>query len=274
MIKKADGISNADTCIEMPKVKVPGALKAIATEIEDKIMDVSVGYPEKSISVAKKMVAAELASMGFKGSQVRVLEPMKDGFVCQALLNTAEGKVAIDVPIEMNGVAPLLPSVFACGDQIADFNSASLKMLTMKKVATESKVNRDCQFYSMDVYQLKDVIIRAASAGDFATCDEALEVIAETTNPETYRDAVADYQRVLIGVSKTQETLKQAYDDSDQFMKTSTSMYPIHKRLGRPAHELVRDENGEYHLKSTYYARKNQETAGAFFSNAKVLVGE
>jgi len=126
----------------------------------------------------------------------------------------------------------------------------------------------------MDVGQLRDIIVRAAVSGDLNTCDEALEVIAETTNPETYMNAVADYQKILAGVKNSQESIKQAYDDSDQFVKTSTSMYPIHKKFGRPAHELVRDENGEYHLKSTYYARKNQETAGAFFSNSKILVGD
>jgi len=260
--------------VEIPLTAVPKPLKSLASEIEDSILEASVGYPPKSVQLAKKMVVAELASMGFKGTQIMVSEPMQDGFVCKATLNTQNGKVTIDVPIEMNGIVPLMPSVFAYGDQIADFNPNTLKTFAMKTANDGGFVQRDCQLYSMDIHQLKDLIIRSATNGDFDTCDEVIGVIADTNDSETYRNVIANYQRILLNVGNAKETLKQAQEDSSQFIKTSTSMYPIHKKLGRPAHELVRDENGEYHLKSTYYSRQNQEQSGAFFSNSKVLVGD
>lgn len=261
-----------DICV--PVVAVPEPLKSIASDFEDGMLETTVGYSTKSIELAKKMVVAELSAKGFKGSQVKVLEPMQDGFVCQATLNTPKGKVSIELPIEMNGQIPLIPSVFASGDFISDFTTASLNAFAMSNDSNSGVIHRDNPMFGMDIHQLKDVMFKAASQNDFNACDEILGVISESFDESTYRNVVADYQRILMNISNTKDVVKQAYDDSSQFVKTSTSMYPIHKKLGRPAHELVRDENGEYHLKSTYYARKNQEESSAFFSNAKVLVGD
>jgi len=51
-------------------------------------------------------------------------------------------------------------------------------------------------------------------------------------------------------------------------------MYPIHKKLGLPAHELIRDDNGIWHKRSTYAAQDAKKHIEAFFSTAKVLVGD
>jgi hypothetical protein len=181
--------------------------------------------------------------------------------------------VTVEIPIEMQGNIPLM-SVFAKGDFIDEFTAQKLHEFVSKEMpAAEASVRRDSPLLDMNIHQLRDIIVKAASQEDFDTCDEVLEAVAQTFDEDTYRNVVADYQKMLVSFGSTKENLAQAYNDSDQFMHSPNSMYPIHKKLGRPAHELVRDERGEYHLKSTYYARKNQEEEGAFFSNAKVLVG-
>lgn len=260
--------------VEMPKVKMPEPLKMIASDLEEKVFETALGYPQKSIQVAKKMVLSELHNMGFKGSQIRVSEPTKDGFICQATINTTNGKAIVEIPIEMNGQVPLMPSVFASGDYIADFNEQNLKAFALGSKDDGGFIQRDCQLYSMDLYQLKDIIVKAAIKEDFETCNDALDVIADMVDENTYRNVVSDYHKMLTNLKNGKETIQQAYNDSDQFVKTPNSIYPIHKKFGRPAHELVRDEQGNYHLKSTYYARQNQDSEGAFFSTAKVLVGD
>jgi hypothetical protein len=267
-------VATAST-IEMPSVELPSSLKAVAPGIEEMVLEASVGYAPESVRLAKKIIVAELSSMGFKGTQVRISEPTRDGFICKATLNTATGKTTIEIPIEMSGQVPLMPSVFASGDFVADFTEVNLKKFAMQNKENDGGfINRDCQLYGMDLHQLKDIIARAAVRGDFDACDEVLEVIAETTNGETYRHIVADYHAMITNIKESETLIKSAYDDSSQFVKTPNSIYPIHKKLGRPAHELVKDASGQYHLKSTYYARQNQEDSGAMFSNAKILVGE
>lgn len=259
--------------IEVPATPVPEPLKALTSEIEESVLEAAVGYPQAAVRLAKRMVLVELASMGFKGSQVRVAASTQDGFICEAALNTPRGKVTVEIPIEMQRNMPLMPSVFAKGDFIDEFTAQKLHAFAAKEAPVASSVRRDSPLLDMSVHQLKDIIVKAASQEDFDTCDEVLEAAAQMFDEGTYRNMVADYQKMLANFSSAKENLTKAYDDSDQFVRSPNSMYPIHKKLGRPAHELVRDENGEYHLKSTYHARKNQEEESAFFSNAKVLVG-
>jgi hypothetical protein len=94
-------------------------------------METAVGFPQAAVRLTKRMLVAELNSMGFKGSQIRVVAPTSDGFICEAILNTAKGKTTIEVPIEMRGNAPLLPSVFAKGDFVAEFTAPSLHAFAM-----------------------------------------------------------------------------------------------------------------------------------------------
>ncbi len=97
--------------------------------------------------------------------------------------------------------------------------------------------------------------MKSAMDGDFVSCDEAIEVVAQQFDEETYRNVIADYHEMLMSLGDVREKLGQSFDDSAQFVKTPNSLYPIHKKLGRPAHDLVRDKNGVYHLKSTYVRR-------------------
>ena len=74
--------------LDTPKMPVPNVLKSVASEIEENIMEVAVGYSPEITRLAKKMIIAELHSMGFKNSQIRVALPMKGGFICEATINT------------------------------------------------------------------------------------------------------------------------------------------------------------------------------------------
>jgi hypothetical protein len=261
--------------IEIPNTPVPAELKALTSNIEESVLEAAVGYPQASVRLAKRMIIAELGSMGFKNSQVRIASSTGDGFICEAILNTPRGKLQIEIPIEMSGNAPLLPSVFAKNDYVADFNAYNIHALALKDAGyVEGAIKNDAQLYGMSLAELKDVMIKSASKGDYNTCDEVMEAIADRFDENTYCSAVSDYQKLLSKLGNAKEMLSRSYEDSDQFIRTPNSIYPVHKKLGLPAHELIRDENGTWHRRSTYAARQSQENLSTFFSTAKVLVGD
>lgn len=261
--------------VQMPRVSMPDPLKSLASNLDESVIEAAVGFPQAAVRLTKRMLVAELNSMGFKGSQIKVMAPTNDGFICEAIINTPRGKVAIEIPIEMKGNSPLLPSVFAKGDYVADFNAASLRAFAMSDVGGASSVSRQMSdLNSMDFSQLRDLVVKAALDGDFESCDEALAVIGEKCDENTFRNVIADYQKMLLNMENARNSINMAYDDSDQFVKTPNSIYPIHKKLGRPVNELIRDENGVYHLKSTYASRQNQKEGSVLFNTAKVLVGD
>ena len=259
--------------VEIPKMPVPEPLKALASDLEESLLETSVGYPQATIKMAKQMVLNDLDEMGFKHSSVRVASQTHDGFICEASIDTPRGKVSIEVPIEISNNLPLIPAVFAKGDFVDEFNAAALHNF-VKKAETGGFSDRGSKLYGMSLPELKEQVVMAASQNKFDVCNEILNVIAERVDDDTYRDIASDYMKILANTQNAKETFKQAYDDADQFVKTPNSLYPIHKKLGRPAHELIRDEGGQYHLKSTYYARQEEKKEGAFFSTAKILVGD
>jgi len=260
--------------VEIPRAELPEPLKMVAEELEESVLEAAVGYPQASVRLAKRIVVSELSSMGFKGTQVRISAPCDDGFICEATINTPKGKVSIEVPIEMKGSTPLLPSVFAKNDFIDDFTKERIHAFAMREAGDDGFVRRNSPLLAMSVHELREIIIKSATSGDINTCDEVIKVIAERFDDDTYCSVVSDYQRILSNVVKAKNNLSQSFEDKDQFIKTPNSMYPIHKKLGRPAHELVRDENGEYHLKASYYARQQENQEGAFFNTAKTLIGD
>lgn len=262
--------------IEIPTLPVPEPLQHIARDFEESILEATTGYSQTIVRLAKKMLFTELSGMGFKNSQLRVAQSTGDGFICEASLNTRAGKVMIEIPVEIKNNIPLLPSVFAKDDFVANFDRDNLHNFISKLGNNEERgFNRfDDTLLNMSLYELRDAINKSALKGDYDYCDEVLETIAEKFGADIYKNAVLDYQKVLSNLNNRQNIISQAHEDKDQFYKTPNSMYPIHKKLGRPINELVRDENGEYHLKSTYHARKNAEAEGAFFSTAKILVGD
>lgn len=264
----------AKSDIDIQKVEVPSELKSLVPSIEESILEASVGYPQSSVRMAKRMIIAELGSMGFKNSQIRVASPTSDGFICEAVLNTPSGKMNIEIPIEMNNDTPLLPSVFAKNDYIADFNASNIQSLILKEAGkVDNFVRDDSQLYAMSLVELKDTILKSAVKKDYNTCDEAIEVVANRFDEDTYRSVVADYHSILVNSVNSEEIIRQAYEDEDQFVKTPNSIYPVHKKLGLPVHQLIRDENGVWCRKSSYN-RQNDESIKTFFSNAKILLGD
>jgi hypothetical protein len=263
--------------VEIPKVPMPKELKVVAEELEDSIKEVAVGFPHASVRLAKRMIVAELNSMGFKNSQVRVSEPTSDGFICEAVLNAPNGKLKIEIPIEMNGNSPLLPSVFAKNDFIANFTPANIYAVAYKEAGSvDVAVNRDNQLFASSLMELKDAMYKAAIKGDLGICDEVMEIVASKFDENVHRSLVSDYCKLLSNVKAVDDSIKQSYKDN-QFVKTPNSIYPVHKIFGLPAHELVKDSNGNWHRKSTYHSTANNDNfnnGGAFFSTAKVLVGD
>jgi len=261
-----------DGQVEMPKIPVPEPLKAMAAEVEESVLEATMGYPQIAVRLAKRMLLAELTAMGFRGSQVRISAPASDGFICEAVLNTPRGKVAIDVPIEMQNNQPLMPSVFAVGDKVEDFSESNLKaMLASEPEIAKVAVSRDSHYLGMGYYELKDAIIQSASQGDLKSCDEIMETIAEKFGADIYKTALMDYQKILSDIGSIK---RQVESKCSRILKSSNSIYPICGHLMVPIHKVVQDEDGTCHLASTYHARKNQNAEGVLISTAKVLVGD
>jgi hypothetical protein len=123
----------------------------------------------------------------------------------------------------------------------------------------------------MSLYELKDELVKCAGAGDLAGCDAIMEVAASRFDPETYNAMLLDYQRVLSGLGEAKQA---STTRCSRVLNSPNSIHPLCGHFMIPLNKVVQDEHGKCHKASTYYSRKNQDEAGAFFSNAKVLVSD
>jgi hypothetical protein len=258
--------------VRIPQTPLPEPLKALVPDMEERLAEAGLLYPQASVRLAKRMLVAELAAMGFKGVQVRIAAPTQDGFICEALLNTPRGKVGIDVPIEMQNNQPLMPAVFAKGDLVDEFTAEALShFLARDPDTTDPAAPSDSRLAAMSLYELKDELVKRAAAGDLSGCDGVMEAVACRFDPETYRTALLDYQRILSGLGEARQTSSSR---CSRVLRSPNSIHPLCGHFMVPLGKVVQDERGTCHLASTYYARKDQDEAGAFFSNAKVLVSD
>ena len=258
--------------VRVPRAEVPEPLRALTSEIEESVTEAGIGYPQAAVRLAKRTLHAELAAMGLRGSQVRVASGTSDGLICEAVLNTAKGKVAIEVPIEMRNNQPLMPSVFAQGDFCDDFSEAKIKAFIRRDPPTVAvAVRRDSPLLGSSMRELKDAMIKSAAQEDYKACENILEVIAERW-PDNYKDSLVAYKQLL----RHSSNMREAHTDIQcaKVIRSVNSVHPICGHLMVPVHKVVQDEHGRCHLASTYHARHNQDDGSAFFSNAKVLVGD
>jgi len=258
--------------IEVPRTEVPEPLRAIASEVEESVAEAGIGYPQAAVRLAKRMLNAELVSMGFRSAQVRAVSPTGDGMLCQAVLDTPKGKVAIEVPIEMKGDRPLMPSVFAHGDIVDDFTADKLKAFVSRDLDTlPTAVRRDSALLSKSWGELKSDLIDAVARDDHDACHEIIEAIAEQFGSDMHKQAIQGYKELLKHKAAWHESRKSR---CSMVIKSANSIYDMCGHLMVPLHKVVQDEMGRCHLASTYRARQSQDEEGAFFSNAKVLVND
>lgn len=260
--------------VEVPRTPVPEPLRAIASDIEESAVEAGCGYPQASVRLAKRMLYAELAGMGFRGAQVRICGSASDSLICEAVLDTPKGKVAIEVPIEMRENRPLMPTLFAQGDFCDDFSEASIKRFVARDPDTvPTSVRRDSPMMIKSVAELKDVMIKAVARQDYGVCEEILEAVSARFGHEEHLKAFKAYQHLL----RQAGAMREAHGKSgcDRIIRNSAnSVHPLCGHLMIPLHQVVQDEHGRCHRASTYQARQNNDDASGFFSNAKVLVGD
>jgi uncharacterized Ntn-hydrolase superfamily protein len=155
---------------------------------------------------------------------------------------------------------------------VEDFSEANLKaMLAREPETVNVAVRRDSQLLGMGYHDLKDALVRHAADGNLQACDEVMEAIAERFDADTYRNAILDYQRILADLGGAR---RQAESRCGRILRTSNSIFPLCGHLMVPLHRVAQDEDGVCHLASAHHARRNQQEEGAFFSSAKVLLGD
>jgi len=185
-------------------VEMPKELAHLAHDFENDLLESVSTFGKDAVRKGKSIVLAELASAGFKNSQVRFGSDSGDSACYMASIYTPKGAVEIEIPVEMQLTAnskyvPLVPSYFAYDGLIEDFTPAKLQSfaLNIPQPSTGQVVYSTAHSY-MTLPELKNEIIKSASIDDFVSCEMILGTIQERFEDEDYKNIVADYHELLM----------------------------------------------------------------------------
>ena len=269
-----------ETMLETPVVELPKELAHLASDFENTVLETTSTFGKKAVDAGKKLVLGELKAAGFKNAQVKYGSDSNDAVIFLAGINSAHGKLELEVPVEMKATAdyqfvPLLPAFFAYQETLQDFTPENLQKFALAphnpSCSTDSGL-----FGYMLLPELKEAMVKAASANQFETCEDILTHIGSTFAEEDYKNAIADYQYVLSIKSRAQSTAEH-----DQVIaKYAGVVIPAGKgslrpRLanGRAINDVVVDADGR--IRSAVEVEKERlnpiDEGGALISSSQIL---
>ena len=261
-----------------PQAQMPKELAHLARDFEDDILEAASAFGVASIQKGRELVANELYAAGFKNAQVKFGSEANDSVVYLATINTPKGPAEIEVPVEMQAVAgdkfmPLVPNYFAYDGLIEDFTAPKLQRFAINLPAPSSRTVTYSSAHSyMMLPELKDEILKAASDGDYVTCEAALSEIESRFTEEDFKNAVADYHYILMQKSHLQN--KEAQTCSKLIPAGKGSIYARCGHFGVPLHKVAVDNEGHCRLKTALEREKLNPTeeGGASMSSAKIFM--
>lgn len=260
------------------EAEMPQELAHLARDFEDDVLEAASTFGLATIQKGKELIATELKTAGFKNAQVKFGSESHTSVVYLAQINTPRGAVEIEVPVEMQLVAenkymPLAPTYFAYDGLIEDFTIPKLQRfaVTMPSPSTVT-MSYPPAFTYMLLPELKGEIVRAASEGDYTTCEAALKEVQERYSEDDFRNAVSDYHFILM--QKSRMAKQEQHNCSKMIPAGKGSIYPRCGHFGVPMNQVVVDAQGNCRLKTAIEREKlNPESeGGAAISTSKIFM--
>ena len=260
------------------EVEMPQELAHLARDFENDLLEAASSFGMEAIRKGKELIARELKAAGFHNAQVKFGSEASDSVVYLAGINTPKGPVEIEVPVEMQTVAgdkylPLMPTYFAYDGLIEDFTAPRLQRFAIS-LPTPSSLNTvySSAFAYMTLPELKDEILKAASDGDYVTCESALGEIQDKFSEEDFKNAVADYHYILM--QKSQINASEQHQCNKMIPAGKGSVYARCGHFGVPMHKIVVGADGNCRLKTAVEREKLNPTedGGAAMSSAKIFM--
>lgn len=257
------------------KAEMPKELAHLSRDFEDSLIEAASSFGKRAIDGGKQVVIRELVAAGFKNAQVKFGSETTDSVIYLASINTPKGVVEIEVPVEMtvlsNTYVPLMPTYFAYDGLVEDFTSAKLQRFAISLPAPSSKsVVYSSAYNYMLLPELKDEILKAASENDYITCETVLQHIEDKFSEEDHRNAIADYQFLLM--TKAKMASKEQHVCKRMIPAGKTSIYDYCGCYNVPMNKVVADKDGNCILKSAVERQKLNpiDQTSVLISNSKI----
>ena len=228
-------------------------------------------FGELVVRSAKDAISSKITSFGYK-PQISVLAcDDADNTITYAVkIDTGNGPVGFEAMAEINNGKAVLPSMLVAADKAYDFSKEGINSIIRSNETDYKSVAAVSPMYELKSSEILENIRTAADVGDFKTAEEALTVLAEKSDKETYSLGLAEYIR-SVNASSNKQLQKKASVKSccKRIVKSSTHSAPICGHLNMPLDKVYQNEQGE--CVPLYRKGMDNTYEGVLFNTSKIF---
>ena len=185
-------------------IEVPKPLKTLVADIEETLMEVGSSFGREAVIHGKDVVKNELESYGCRVDEVKLASEHGDEVIFSAAVVSPEGKVRLDVPVEINDGKALIPTKFACGDDFRELNAQNLKSAISRHVGEAGLgYAYGSDVANMSYSELHDAMLYSIASKEYNKAEEVLNFTKKQYGDEKYKQMVSDYLSAMNAISKT-----------------------------------------------------------------------
>ncbi len=226
-----------------------------------------ITFGKTAVENGRNMIINKMASFGYK-AQVSVSSSYDDSIMYAVGFDSAKGPIGFEVVAEVKGDKVNIPTIAAIKESVFDFTRAGIDNIAISAVSDSEMLAKVSPVYSLKPSEILETMKRAADKGDYKTAEDALNVLNQTADHETYIKAMAEYMR---SINTNGNVVKQASNESkcSMIIRTATHNGPVCGHLNLPLDKVYQNKYGECVPK--YRQSMDDTYEGMMFHTSKIF---
>lgn len=224
-------------------------------------------FSKATVESGRDVIISKMASFGYH-SQVSVASATKDSIIYAVGINSSNGPLGFEVIAEVNNNRVNIPTVAAIKDKAFDFTQDGIDNIVQRKASDPSMLAMVSPLYGLKPSDLLNTIREAADNRNYKIAEDALNVLANTADENTYTKALAEYLRSL-NKSEISKEASEKKCGCSMIVRVSTHSGPVCGHLNMPLDKVYQNERGECLPK---YRKNISDTyEGVLFNTSKIF---
>jgi hypothetical protein len=223
-------------------------------------------FSKSVVENGRNIIASKIASFGYN-PQITITACDDNSITYAIAIATKNGPLGFEVISEVENEKPLVPYIMAVSDKAYDFTVEGLQSAINDKVNNTKILAVISPLYDLKSSEIVAIVKQASSTGDYQIAEEALNILSEKADFESYASALNEYMKGLNG-----EISKQACKSDckcTRIIKASNRGNPLCGHLNLPLDQVYQDNNGNCIPK--YRKNMNDTYEGMLFNTSKIF---
>lgn len=223
--------------IELPELKETASFAAM---METPKGQAEYTFGKRAVDHGRNIVYNRFRNYGIN-PQIAVAGCDDDSITYAVKIDTGNGPMGFQVLAEVVNDKLMLPNIIAAKDKVYEFSKEGIHQAISSNVSDQSMVAKVSAMYDLKPSEIMARLRKAADDKDYRAAEEALDVLAEKADAETYTMGLTEYMRSLSGMNKQASTKCGC----KKIVKSSSHVGQVCGHLNLPIEKVYQDERGE-----------------------------